>query len=76
MKRPIDRPMTSASERTRHDFRNNLAVILGFADLMLADAPADHPYRSGLEEIREAAKAALDQLAADPPTEGTSGGGA
>ena len=55
--------MTAKS--TIHDLHNHLAVILGFAELMLADAPRDHPYRTGLEEIRTSAKAALDLVATD-----------
>jgi two-component system, cell cycle sensor histidine kinase and response regulator CckA len=43
-----------------HDFNNLLTVILGYADLMLADLPSDHLLRLEAEEIARAA----DQAAA------------
>jgi hypothetical protein len=38
-----------------HLLSNHLAVILGLAELMLADAPPDHPHRPDLIAIRAAA---------------------
>jgi hypothetical protein len=49
--------------KTRHDFKNQLAIIHGFAELLLADAAADDPHRSDLEEICKAAVTALDLFA-------------
>ena len=37
-----------------HVLSNHLAVILGFVELMLADAPQDDPHRTDLVEIRAA----------------------
>jgi signal transduction histidine kinase len=61
-------------DKTRHDFKNQLAIIQGFAELLLADAPADDPRRDDFAEISKAAMTALDLLAridlerADTPT--------
>ena len=38
-----------------HVLSNHLAVILGFVELMLADARQDDPHRPDLVEIRAAA---------------------
>lgn len=53
----------------RHDFKNQLSIIRGFAEMLLADAAAGDQRRSDLEEIHKAANAALallDRLFADP----------
>ena len=49
-------------EKNRHDFKNQLGIILGFSEILLAEAAAGDPRRGDLEEIRKAATAALDQL--------------
>jgi signal transduction histidine kinase len=43
-----------------HDFNNLLTVILGFADLVLADLPPDDSHRDDVQEIRNAASRAVD----------------
>ena len=50
-------------DKNRHDFKNQLGIIVGFADLLLADAADDDPQRGDFEEIHKAAMAALDLLA-------------
>ena len=50
-------------EKHRHDFKNQLGVILGFSAVLLADAKAGDPRRGDFEEIHKAATAALDLLA-------------
>ena len=50
-------------DKNRHDFKNHLAIILGFSEILLAEAAADDPRRSDLEEIHNAAAAALALLA-------------
>lgn len=53
-----------------HDLRNHLAVILGLSEILLAGTTAGDPRRDDLEEIRDAATAALDlvaQLASELP---------
>lgn len=42
-----------------HALRNHLAVILGYAELLLQDAPGDDPRREDFEEILKAARSAL-----------------
>lgn len=34
-----------------HDFNNVLTAVLGFAEMLLSDAEADHPWRADLQEI-------------------------
>ena len=50
-------------EKSRHDFKNQLAIIRGFAEILLAEAGAGDPRRRDLEEIHRAAVTALDLLA-------------
>ena len=42
-----------------HALRNHLAIILGYAELLLQDAAPDDPRRDDFEEILKAARAAL-----------------
>ena len=49
-------------ELPRHEFRNHLTIILGYSELLLKSLPPDDPRRVDLEEIRDAAGAALDLL--------------
>jgi signal transduction histidine kinase len=51
------------AERIRHDFKNQLAIIRGFAEILIAEAPASDPRRGDLEEIHKAAVRALELLA-------------
>ena len=58
------RAMTTIDDdKHRHDFKTQLGIILGFADLLLADAADDDPRRGDVEEIHKAATAALELLA-------------
>jgi signal transduction histidine kinase len=43
-----------------HDFNNLLTAILGYADLLLSDLPADDRHRADVEEIRRAGARAAD----------------
>jgi PAS domain S-box-containing protein len=43
-----------------HDFNNLLAVILGHAEILLADLPTDSPYRADIEPILKAGERARD----------------
>jgi hypothetical protein len=45
-----------------HQLSNYLAVILGFAELLLADSTPDNPHHEDLVEIRNAAVAAARLL--------------
>jgi signal transduction histidine kinase len=46
-----------------HDMKNCLGIVLGYANLLLDEMPADDPRRSDLDEIRKAGDAALARLA-------------
>ncbi len=50
-------------DKSRHDFKNHLSIILGFANLLIAESASGDPRRGDLEEIHKAATAALDLLA-------------
>jgi len=52
----MDDPVPSA--RWRHDLKNQLGIVIGFAELLLAD-PALARHRQDLEDILRAAHAAL-----------------
>jgi two-component system cell cycle sensor histidine kinase/response regulator CckA len=51
-----------SDSQIRHDFKNQLAIIKGFAEIILGDALADDVRRRDLEEIQRAAVAALALL--------------
>lgn len=51
-----------ADDKDRHDFRNQLGIILGFSEILLAETAVSDPRRGDLEEIQRAATAALDLL--------------
>jgi hypothetical protein len=50
-------------DKSRHDFKNQLAIVLGFSEILLTEAAEDDPRRADLKEIHKAAAAALDLLA-------------
>ena len=50
-------------DKLRHDFKNQLAIIRGFAEILVAEAAAGDPRRRDLEEIHKAAVTALKLLA-------------
>ena len=47
-----------------HSLMNQLAVILGFSELLLQESPPDDPRRGDLAEIHKAAKAAIQLVSA------------
>ena len=49
-------------DTTRHDFKNQLAIIRGFSEILLDEAAAGDPRRRDLEEIHRAAVTALALL--------------
>lgn len=55
--------MMTNNDKSRHDFNNQLAVIQGFAEILLDEAAADDPRRRDFEEIRKAAVTAVALLA-------------
>jgi|CXWL01.1.fsa_nt_gi signal transduction histidine kinase len=60
--------IAAAPPRLIHDLNNLLTSINGFADLLLAQLPADNPARMGVEHIRLAGKRAATLLKANMPT--------
>jgi signal transduction histidine kinase len=48
--------------KIRHDFKNQLAIIRGFSEILIAEAAATDPRRRDLEEIHKAAVTALQLL--------------
>jgi len=61
------------SQRTFvHDMKNMLGIVIGYAELLLDELPADDARRADVEEIREAgagALALLERWAADASRE-------
>jgi hypothetical protein len=55
-------PPPSADRNVRHDVKNQLGIILGFSELMLADMADDDPQRPDVTEIRGATLMALQLL--------------
>ena len=49
-------------DKSRHDFKNQLAIIRGFSEILLADSAIGDLRRGDLEEIHKAAVTALDLL--------------
>jgi signal transduction histidine kinase len=50
-------------DKSRHDFKNQLAIIRGFAEILLAESAPGEARRGDLEEIHKAAVTALELLA-------------
>jgi hypothetical protein len=46
-----------------HDMKNCLGIVVGYANLLLDEMPANDPRRRDLDEIRKAGDAALARLA-------------
>lgn len=46
-----------------HSFKNQLAIIIGFSDLLLSELPQDSPHRRDVQEINKAGYEALALLA-------------
>ena len=49
----------SPNERWRHDLKNQLGIVLGYSELILADMDNSDPLRADLEEIRKAGQQAM-----------------
>jgi hypothetical protein len=55
--------MTNPRE-LEHNLKNHLAIILGFAELLLQDSAPDDPRRDDFTEIHKAAAAAVELVSA------------
>lgn len=51
---------TTPGARWRHDLKNQLGIVLGFAELILEDQEPSSATRADLEEILKAARRAMD----------------
>lgn len=60
--------MTTDDDKSRHDFKNQLAIIRGFAEILLAETPVTDSRHRDLEEIYKAAVTALELLERMYPT--------
>ena len=59
------------SDKWRHDFKNQLGIVVGFSELLLSEMdPADR-HRVDVEEIHAAAQRALDLLGRPPDADPT-----
>lgn len=54
--------MITDDDKNRHDFKNQLAIIRGFSEILLTETSPSEPSRRDLEEIHKAALTALDLL--------------
>ncbi len=45
-----------------HQFKNQLGIAVGFADLLIEEAAADDPRRADLEQIQRAVQRAIDMI--------------
>ena len=52
-------PDKLASARWRHDLKNQLGIVIGYAELILQDTDKAHPLRGDLEEIQKAGQQAM-----------------
>ena len=55
-------------DKSRHDFKNQLAIIRGFAEILLAETEVADPRHRDLEEIHKASVTALALLEGMYPT--------
>lgn len=61
--------MTNRDVDFDHTLRNQVAIVVGYCDLLLDEVPPDSPLRHDLLEMQKAATTAMDMLrATDPPT--------
>ena len=47
------------NNQVMHELKNHLAVIMGFCDLLVSDAPAGDPRTRDLQEVCKAARQAM-----------------
>jgi two-component sensor histidine kinase len=57
MSEPLDR-----EPELIHRFKNHLAIVVSFADLLMLEMAEDDPHRADVEEIHRASRAALALL--------------
>ena len=62
-----DSPVSARGPQFEHALCNQVAIILGFCELLLDEIPQDHPLRGDLEEMHKAAAAAMVMLRSENP---------
>jgi signal transduction histidine kinase len=55
--------------RWRHDLKNQLGIVLGYAELILQEMDQANPLRENVEEILKAVQNALRLMGEIEPTE-------
>lgn len=60
--------MMTDDEKSRHDIKNQLAIIDGFAELLIAESEPGDPRRADFEQIHKAAVTALDLIGRGGPS--------
>jgi signal transduction histidine kinase len=59
--------------RWRHDLKNQLGIVIGFAELLLNEMEPADGHRADLQEIHTAARRALELLSQMPDGTGEEG---
>lgn len=54
--------MSRRGPEFEHTLCNQVAIVVGYCELLLDTVPADSPLRADLEEMHKAARAAMDML--------------
>ena len=54
--------MMSRDPEAEHTLRNQIAIILGYCELLLGEIPAGSPMRTDVVEMHKAANTALELL--------------
>ena len=52
----------TADPKVKHDIKNQLGIVLGFTELLLADMPDDDPRKADLMEIRAATMMTMELI--------------
>lgn len=59
--------MPDVDSEFEHALRNQIAIVIGYCEVLLDEAPADSPLRADLTEILKAANAAMQMLRNEGP---------
>ncbi len=58
--------MPERSEKFEHALCNQVAIVIGYCELLLEEVPADSPLRPDLIEMHQAARTAMLMLQEEP----------
>lgn len=59
--------MTARGPEFEHTLCNQVAIVVGYCELLLADLPPDSPLRADLDEMHKAAVTAMKMLQDEEP---------